>query len=101
MKLEEVPSFFSFFKDYDVSKAAKKENKDAEEEEEDEDEMEIIEEEYDLGLFIKEELIPYAIEYYLGIIKDEYPGEEDEFGDDEEEESEEEEEKPRKGGRKK
>jgi len=52
--------------------------------------MEIIEEEYDLGLFIKEELIPYAIEYYLGIIKDDgEDGEDmDDFEDDEEEEEE-------------
>ena len=47
--------------------------------------MDIIEEEYDLGLFIKEELVPYAIEYYLGIVKDEDGGEDFE-GEDEEDE---------------
>ena len=92
MKVEEVPSFFNFFKDYDASKAAEA-NKDAEEEEE-EDLLDIIEEEYDLGLFIKEELIPYAIEYYLGIIKEEHDHDHDECGEDTEEE---EEEAPRKG----
>jgi len=52
------------------------------------DEGEIIEEEYELGLFIKEELIPYAIEYYLGVINegDDYDGEEGEFDEDEEDE---------------
>jgi len=98
VKLEEVPSFFSFFKDYDVS-TTKKDKEEEDDEEEEEDEMDIIEEEYDLGLFIKEELIPYAIEYYLGIVKD-YAG--DEFGEeDEPEEPEEEEEKPKKKGHKK
>jgi len=44
-----------------------------------------MEEEYDLGLFIKEELIPYAIEYYLGVIKDEGDDENYEDYEDEEE----------------
>lgn len=39
------------------------------------------------GLFIKEELIPYAIEYYLDLIEDEeeFEDEEDEFEEEEEE----------------
>lgn len=81
-KVEEVPSFFNFFKDYDATASKDKDKKD-EEDEEEEDELEMIEEEYDLGLFIKEELIPYAIEYYLGVIKDDYDGED--FGEDDEE----------------
>jgi hypothetical protein len=46
-----------------------------------EDELEIIEEEYEVGLFIKEEMIPYSIEYYLNLNKGEdvpEDGEEDE-----------------------
>ena len=99
MKIEEVPSFFNFFKDYDVANIDKKnKDEDADEEEEEENELEIIEEEYDIGLFIKEELIPYAIEYYLGIIKeDEF--DEDEFGA-ENDEDDEEEVKPKKKGAK-
>jgi hypothetical protein len=46
-----------------------------------------MEDEYNAGLFIKEELIPYAIEYYLDIIEDD-----EEFEDDEEDDFEEEEE---------
>jgi len=95
-KVEEVPSFFSFFKDYDINNLNKP---DEDDEEEEEDEGEIIEEEYDLGLFIKEELIPYAIEYYLGIIKDE--GDDFEGEEFEDEEEEEEEPAPKKGGKKK
>jgi len=84
-----VPSFFSFFKSYDMDNIKKKE--DVEENEDEEDEMgedEIIEEEYELGLFIKEELIPYAIEYYLGVINDgdDYSdGEGEDFEDEEDE----------------
>jgi nucleosome assembly protein 1-like 1 len=63
----------------------KKKEDDAEEDEEDEmPEEEIIEEEYDLGLFIKEELIPYAIEYYLGIVKEEGDEFDEDFEEDEE-----------------
>lgn len=98
-KVEEVPSFFNFFKDYDVSKINKEKKEEDDEEEEEEDELDIIEEEYDLGLFIKEELIPYAIEYYLGIVKDEGEDGED-FEDFEDEEEEEEEPVPKKGGKK-
>jgi len=89
-KVEEVPSFFTFFKDYDILNAGKHDHDhDDEEEEHEEDEGDIIEEEYDLGNFIKEEMIPYAIEYYLGIIKDdEFEGEGEDFEDEEDEEDE-------------
>lgn len=90
-KLEEVPSFFGFFKNYDLANANKKDaDKDEDDvEEEEEDEAEIIEEEYDIGLFVKEELIPYAIEYYLGIIKEDVDDEGEDFEDEEDEEPEE------------
>ena len=53
-----------------------------------------IDEHYDMGLQFKEEISPYAIEYYLGIADTESLGDE---GEDEEfEEEEEEEEKPKK-----
>merc|ERR1711957_448237 len=64
-KTEEVPSFFSFFKSYDVSGKTK----DEEEDEDEEDEFEIISDEYEVALFVKEELIPYSIEYYLDMNK--------------------------------
>ena len=49
--------------------------------------IEKIEDEYDLALQFKEEIIPYAIEYYLGIADDE-----DDLGPEDEEEEEEEDE---------
>ena len=97
-KKEKIPSFFSSFKNF-VKKddKAKDEEKDDDEDEDEGDEM-TIEDEYDQALQFKEEIIPYAIEYYLGIADDE-----DDVGeeDDEEDEEEEEEEKPKqKGGKK-
>ena len=97
-KKEKIPSFFSSFKNF-VKKddKAKDEEKDDNEDEDEGDEM-TIEDEYDQALQFKEEIIPYAIEYYLGIADDE-----DDVGeeDDEEDEEEEEEEKPKqKGGKK-
>ena len=93
-KKESVPSFFSSFRHFEKKEGDNKEAKD--DEEEDEEEELTIEDEYDLALQFKEEIIPYAIEYYLGIAEDE-----DDLGEDEEEEEEEEEEKPKnKGGKK-
>ena len=99
-KKEKIPSFFSSFKnmvkkDGDKAKDAEKDDDDDDEEG---DEM-TIEEEYDQALQFKEEIIPYAIEYYLGIADD---GEDDLGGEeDEEDEEEEEEEKPKPKGSKK
>ena len=97
-KKEKIPSFFSSFKNF-VKKddKAKDEEKDDDEDEDEGDEM-TIEDEYDQALQFKEEIIPYAIEYYLGIADDE-----DDVGeeDDEEDEEEEEEEKPKPNGGKK
>ena len=95
-KKEKIPSFFSSFRNFEKKEGDKKnEEKDEEDEEEDVDEM-TIEDEYDQALQFKEEIIPYAIEYYLGIADDE----EDELGgeEDEEDEEEEEEEKPKPRG---
>jgi len=93
-KVEEVQSFFGFFKSYDDTKKDKKkdEEKEEDDDEEEEDEDQIIDDEYDLGLFIKDDFIPFALEYYLDINPE---GEED--FEDEEIESEEDE---PKGGKK-
>ena len=99
-KKEKIPSFFSSFKNL-VKKdgdKAKDNEKDDDDDDEEGDEM-TIEEEYDQALQFKEEIIPYAIEYYLGIADD---GEDDLGGEeDEEDEEEEEEEKPKQKGPKK
>ena len=98
-KKVKVPSFFSSFKNFKKGDKKKdEESEDDDEEDEGEDKL-TIEDEYDLGLQIKEEIIPYAIEYYLGIVDDEEDGcEEDEEGEDLEEE---EDEKPKQKGPKK
>jgi len=98
-KKEKIPSFFSSFRNM-VKKdddKGKNEDKDDDDDEEAPDEM-TIEDEYDQALQFKEEIIPYAIEYYLGIADDE-----DDLGgeEDEEDEEEEEEEKPKQRGGKK
>ncbi|MCQ2817193.1 MAG: NAP domain-containing protein [archaeon] len=79
-----VPSFFSNFKNFEKKKEDEK--KEDEEEEENSEEEYNIEDEYDYGLLWKDEIIPFAIEYYLGIVEDE--DEDDEEGDDEDEEGE-------------
>jgi len=95
-KVEEVTSFFNFFKNYEYDETKEKnEKKDEEkdEEEEEEDEQQIIDDEYDLGLFVKDDFIPFALEYFLDINP-----ENDEDFEDEEIESEEEQPKGKKGG---
>ena len=94
-KKEKVPSFFSSFRHFEKKEG---ENKEKEEEDEDEEGDELtIEDEYDLALQFKEEIIPYAIEYYLGIA-----GDEDDLGDEDEEDEEEEDDDKHKnkGGKK-
>jgi nucleosome assembly protein 1-like 1 len=53
---ESVDSFFDIFKSYD----------------EDNSDEELMTEQYEEGLFIKDQLIGHAIEYYLGVAVDEY-----------------------------
>lgn len=99
VKLEECESFFNFFKDYSAEEQQKKlENKEENESEEEEDTNIYIEEEYDLGIFIKDELIPYSLEYYLDIVDEEGDEEmeEDEDDMDDGEDDGEEEQKPKK-----
>jgi len=91
-KVEEVTSFFGFFKSYEAAKDKKKAEEKDDEDEEEEDDEQIIDDEYDLGLFVKDDFIPFALEYYLDINPE---GEED--FEDEEIESEEEEPKGKKG----
>ena len=87
VKKETVPSFFGSFKNYEKKDDDKKDEKDeSDDEESEEDDYDNIEDQYDIGLQFKDEIIPFAIEYYLGIVDDD-----DEDFDDEEEEEEEEE----------
>ena len=88
-KRENVASFFGTFKNMTKNEDDKNKNDD-DDDEEDEDEEMTIDEQYDMGLQFKEEIIPYAIEYYLDIVDDEESlGNEDEEIEEEEEEEEE------------
>jgi nucleosome assembly protein 1-like 1 len=92
-----VPSFFSSFKHFEKKEGENKDEKNEEDEDEEGEEL-TIEDEYDLALQFKEEIIPYAIEYYLGIADDD---DEEDLGEEDEEEEEEDDEKPKnKGGKK-
>lgn len=103
-KKEEVDSFFSSFKDF-IKKEENEEEKDKDDDsdsDESKDDDYNIEDEYDLGLQLKEDIIPYAIEYYLGVVEDEEEFEEEEEDEEFEEEEEEEDrhtKKGKKGGR--
>jgi len=92
-KRENVASFFSTFKNYVRKDDEKNENEEDDDDSDLSDEFESnIDAQYDVGLQFREEIIPYAIEYYLGIAESEDLDEEGE----EEEEEEEIEEKPKK-----
>ena len=65
------PSFFNFFKDRNMDNTAD----DDEEEEEDDD----MEDQQEIGDQIKDDLVPLALEYYLGVIEID---EEDDSDDD-------------------
>jgi len=87
-KVIECESFFNFFKSYDSKSKGKKTT---EEEDDDEDEQanegEILDEELELGNFLRDELVPYAVEYYLGLAGgDDFDGEMEEEEEDDEEE---------------
>lgn len=99
VKVEEVPSFFNFFKDYTAIEghSHKVHKKSDDEDEEEIDENEFIDEEYELGIFFKDELIPYSLEYYLDIVDEDDDEEEEEDDEDEEDEDDDEgEKKPKK-----
>lgn len=96
-KTEECESFFNFFKDYtapDYSKVPEKKKEDDDDEEIDENEY--IDEEFELGNFFKDELIPYSLEYYLDLVDEEDDFEEGEDDEDDEDDDEDKKEKPKK-----
>lgn len=95
IKVAETESFFNFFKNY-VDDEKKDETKPEDDEDEEEDHNVYIEEEYDLGIFIKDELIPYSLEYYLDIVDEEDDEEMEDDEDLDDDEDDDEEEKPKK-----
>ena len=88
----EAESFFNIFKDLDPEKESSKNKptpKDDEDELEEEDEiMQKLQDELDVADQIKDDLVPLALEYYLGVIEiedqddDSDGSEDDDSGDD-------------------
>lgn len=64
-------SFFNFFETIDANdeEEAEKEKNDEDEEGEDNDIGSRMDADYDLGSAFKDDLIPLALEYYLGVIE--------------------------------
>ena len=83
-----VDSFFNIFKSLDADEEfdAKMKDDGADKKKDDEDEEDLgdggIEEAAELGEQIKDDLVPLALEYYLGVIEIEEPDDEDGEGDD-------------------
>jgi nucleosome assembly protein 1-like 1 len=79
-------SFFNFFKSIDPENSKKDENEGDDDEEDHEDEQGQLQDDLDTADQIKEDLIPLALEYYLGVIEEEGADSEgeDDDGDDEE-----------------
>jgi nucleosome assembly protein 1-like 1 len=78
IKIEEVPSFFSFFK------TITDEDDEKDEHDEDEEEMgDTIEDDYEVACEFRDEIVPNAVYYYLGV-RDEDNDEEDDSEEGEE-----------------
>jgi len=105
-KNEPCPSFFSLFDPLEVPSEEDMETMEDEEAEAITDKMQM---QYDLGCFIKDELVPNAVKYYTGEAveedeedyDDDEEGEDDgEFDDEDDEDEEDEAPPPSKGGKK-
>ena len=65
-----VDSFFNFFETVELKEKDKKGGKGGDSEEEGENDVgEKMDEDFDLGNDFKDDLIPLALEYYLGVIE--------------------------------
>jgi nucleosome assembly protein 1-like 1 len=89
-------SFFNFFETVETEQKPKK-PADDDDEEEGGEEAEQMDEDFDLGTTFRDDLIPLALEYYLGVIEQDQGGEdEDDMDGDDDEDDDEEDEKPKK-----
>jgi len=61
-------SFFNFFETVATEQKPKKPAHDEDDEEEHDEEAEQMDEDFDLGTTFRDDLIPLALEYYLGVI---------------------------------
>ena len=91
-------SFFNFF---ETVEAAEMDKKKAPENSDDDDEEnkigEQMDHDFDMGNDIKDDIIPLALEYYLGVIEKEEPEDSDEDGDDDDDDSDDGKKKKKKG----
>lgn len=62
-------SFFNFFETVETEQKPKKSVQDDDEEGEGDEEAEQMDEDFDLGTTFRDDLIPLALEYYLGVIE--------------------------------
>ena len=89
-------SFFNFFETVDAS-TCEDEHEDKEEDNEEHEHQhgEKIDEDYEMGNCFKDDLIPLALEYYLGVI-DQESDEEDDYGEEADEDEKPKDKKPKK-----
>ena len=74
-------SFFNFFETVEVDKMSTKEAEDEDGDDKGSD-AEQMDEDFELGNSIKDDLVPLALEYYLGVIEQENDEDEDGYGDE-------------------
>jgi len=77
-------SFFNFFETIEASELDKKKAASGDSDSDDEDNKigEQMDHDFDMGNDIKDDIVPLALEYYLGVIEKEEPEDSDEDGDD-------------------
>ena len=91
-------SFFNFFETVEAAEGPKKPQAGADDDSDDEENKigQQMDHDFDMGNDIKDDLIPLALEYYLGVIEKEEEGDDDDDdGDDSDDDP-----KPKKGGKK-
>lgn len=96
MVIVKCESFFNFFETVETAEKSKKPKPDDDEDEEPDEDAEQMDEDFDLGTTFRDDLIPLALEYYLGVIEQEQGGEDDEDSDGDEDMDDEEDQKPQK-----
>jgi nucleosome assembly protein 1-like 1 len=80
-------SFFNFFATLEASEIADKKPSDDDSEDGDDNKVgEQMDHDFDMGNDIKDDIVPLALEYYLGVIEKEEEGDDDDQDDDDDEE---------------
>ena len=96
-----VDSFFNFFETIELKEEDKKKGKGDDSDEGENDVGEKMDEDFDLGNDFKDDLIPLALEYYLGVIEQESESDDDDEDGEGDDDSDEEDKKnkKKKGGK--